>query len=301
MHKQVAGMLAKGIRMYYNIKPLDVYTETIEQYANLVEFVSPPAYSHIFKTIGRDFIPQNTNRCISEMDWCGIIFCFPFLLVPYLVMGFLFLFFFFLVTWGFFLGLCTWLFGWIILLLGMPIAYLFIWIAIIVLTPCLYAVFFAEIIIFFFYMPIISSLFGPFIALKIPYTIIKSNLGVYMELGSSIYASLKLAVTILKRLDWFTGSLSLGGCTFTKVEFDEEDPSDVDIEMQRAEVTVSRQARSVVTPSSGGQEQVRRVQRPQRLTEYWDLVVEVCRAAREEIVNLKWLDEEDIASASAAR
>ena len=134
-------------------------------------------------------------------------------------------------------------------------------------------------------------------ALKIPNFIIKSNYGVYLELGSSIYGSLKLALLWLKRLDWFTGLLSLGGCTFTKVDF-EEDASEVDIEMQRPD---GQRDDGPSSSSAAVPAQVRRVQKPQRLTDYWDLIVEVCQAAREEIVSLKWLDEEDIASASAAR
>ena len=301
MHKEVAGMFAQGIRMYYSIMPLDKYIEAISWYANLVTWISPRAYAHIFKTTWKDFLPQNTMKCVSEMDWCASIFLLPCLVIPFLLMTFLFLFFSVLVTWSFVLGLITWLAGWLILLPGMPTLYLFIWTVIIVTIPCLYTLFFTEIIIFFFFMPITLSLSGPFIALKIPHFIIKSNYGVYMELGSSIYASLKLALTILKRLDWFTGSLSLGGCTFTKVEWEEDSLSEVDIELQtpgaRNEVTTHRVA-SPLNPSSPAPTQARR---PQRLTEYWDLVVEVCRAARAEILSLKWLEEEDIASASAAR
>ena len=63
------------------------------------------------------------------------------------------------------------------------------------------------------------------------------------------------------------------------------------------DVTASRVA-SPINPSSPAPTKVRR---PQMLTEYWDLVEEVCRAARAEILSLKWLEEEDISSASAAR
>ena len=305
MHKEVARMLAKGIRAYYFLKPLDIFMETITWYAELVTFISPSAYVHIFKTTWADFIPQNTNKCVSEMDCCAVICLLPCLAIPYLLMTILFLFFFVLVNWAFVLGLFAWIMGWVLLLLGMPILYLLIWIVIIVTIPFTYALFFTEIMIFFFMLPTVSSLFGPFLALKIPYSIIKSNYGVYLELGSSIYASLKVALMILKRLDWFTGLLSLGKCTFTKIEFEEVE-SDVDVEMQRPEVPAPRLAgpfTPVVSPSSGGQSpaQVRRLQSPQRLTAYWDLVVEICRAARQEIVSLNWLEEEDIASASAAR
>ena len=37
------------------------------------------------------------------------------------------------------------------------------------------------------------------------------------------------------------------------------------------------------------------------LRNYWDLVVDSCIMARVEIVSLKWLEEDDIASASATR
>ena len=290
MHKEVAKMLAKGIRLYYSVNPWEVYIETLTWWVNLVTWISPGHYAHIFKTTWGDFIPQNTNKCVSEMDWCATLCLLPCLVIPYLMMTFLFIFFAVLVTWTFVLGFFTWLAGLLMLLPGIPILYLFIWLTIIVTIPCLYVLFFTEIIVFFFFMPITASLGGPFLALKIPNFIIKSNYGVYLELGSSIYGSLKLALLWLKRLDWFTGSLSLGGCTFTKVDFEEE-ASEVDIEMQRPDAEPSS---SAAAPA-----QVRRVQK--RLTDYWDLIVEVCQAARAEIVSLKWLDEEDIASASAGR
>ena len=89
-----------------------------------------------------------------------------------------------------------------------------------------------------------------------------------MELGNSIKESFKLASTLLRRVDKWTGSLSIGKFRLTNADND-----------ARAKKEVEREV----------------------LRDYWDLVVDSCIMARVEIVSLNWLEEDDIASASATR
>ena len=103
---------------------------------------------------------------------------------------------------------------------------------------------------------------------QVPIFIISSNFYNPLELGISIKESLKLALTLLRRVDKWTGSLSIGGFRLTNAE---NDP--------RTNKIVEREV----------------------LRNYWDLVVDSCIMARVEIVSLKWLEEDDIASASATR
>ena len=87
-----------------------------------------------------------------------------------------------------------------------------------------------------------------------------------MELGNSIKESFKLTLTLLRRVDKWTGSLSIGKFRLTN-------------------------------PDNDTRKEVER----EVLRNYWDLVVDACIMARVEIVSLNWLDEDDIASASATR
>ena len=87
-----------------------------------------------------------------------------------------------------------------------------------------------------------------------------------MELGNSIKESFKLTLTLLRRVDKWTGSLSIGKFRLTNAD------NDTRKEVER-----------------------------EVLRNYWDLVVDSCIMARVEIVSLNWLDEDDIASASATR
>ena len=89
-----------------------------------------------------------------------------------------------------------------------------------------------------------------------------------MELGNSIKESFKLSLTLMRRVDKWTGSLSIGKFRLTN--------ADNDTRTQKE-----------------GEREV--------LKNYWDLVVDSCIMARVEIVSLNWLDEDDIASASATR
>ena len=74
-----------------------------------------------------------------------------------------------------------------------------------------------------------------------------------LELGNSIKESLKLALTLLRRVDKWTGSLSIGGFRLTNAENDTK--------------TNKKEEREV-------------------LRNYWDLVVDSCIMARLEIVSL---------------
>ena len=89
-----------------------------------------------------------------------------------------------------------------------------------------------------------------------------------MELGNSIKESFKLASTLLRRVDKWTGSLSIGKLRLTNADNDARTNKEVEREVLR---------------------------------DYWDLVVDSCMMARVEIVSLNWLEEDDIASASATR
>ncbi len=89
-----------------------------------------------------------------------------------------------------------------------------------------------------------------------------------MELGNSIKESFKLASTLLRRVDKWTGSLSIGKLRLTNADNDARTNKEVEREVLR---------------------------------DYWDLVVDSCIMARVEIVSLNWLEEDDIASASATR
>ena len=89
-----------------------------------------------------------------------------------------------------------------------------------------------------------------------------------MELGNSIKESFKLSLTLTRRVDKWTGSLSIGKFRLTNADNDTRTQKEVEREV---------------------------------LKNYWDLVVDSCIMARVEIVSLNWLDEDDIASASTTR
>ena len=89
-----------------------------------------------------------------------------------------------------------------------------------------------------------------------------------MELGNSIKESFKLASTLLRRVDKWTGSLSIGKLRLTNADND-------------------------ASTNKGVERKV--------LRDYWDMVVDSCIMARVEIVSLNWLEKDDIASASATR
>lgn len=89
-----------------------------------------------------------------------------------------------------------------------------------------------------------------------------------MELGNSLKESFKLSLILLRRVDKWTGSLSIGKFRLTNADNDTRTHKEVEREV---------------------------------LKNYWDLVVDSCIMARVEIVSLNWLDEDDIASASATR
>ena len=89
-----------------------------------------------------------------------------------------------------------------------------------------------------------------------------------MELGNSIKESFKLSLTLMRRVDKWTGSLSIGKFRLTNADNDTRTQKEVEREV---------------------------------LKNYWDLVVDSCIMARVEIVSLNWLDEDDIASASSTR
>ena len=103
---------------------------------------------------------------------------------------------------------------------------------------------------------------------QVPIFFVSANFYIPIVLGSSIKESFKLALTLLRRVDKWTGSLSIGGFRLTRAENDTTFKVEEEKEVLR---------------------------------DYWDLVVDACIMARVEIISLNWLEEDDIASASATR
>ena len=159
-----------------------------------------------------------------------------------------------------------WLAGWLVVLPLWPLLYLAGWLFILLCLPCLYLLLWAAIIVAPWLLSALGALSGPLLALRVPVFIIAANFYSPLEMGNSLADSLRLCPAILRRLDRWTGSLALGGWRLTRAE--------AEAELQREKKT-------------------------EEVLDYWPLVVGRGRAARAEIVCQGWLQEEDIASASA--
>ena len=122
----------------------------------------------------------------------------------------------------FLLALLAWLLGWILAISLLPVLYLAGWIFIIFGLPCLYLLVWVVMLTTPWLLSSLGSLSGPDLALKIPFFIIASKFYNPLELGRSLRSSVRLVAGILRRTDWWTGSLSLGDWRLTSSEGDGE-------------------------------------------------------------------------------
>ena len=279
--KKSTKFIVKFIENYSKIKPLHSYERKLKGYSSWVKPLKPSKLSKIISYYCEDFSPLKA----IPSDIGVTILC---LWIPILMTFIIWVLGLLLVLTvpplSFLLALLAWLAGWLIVIPLWPLLYVAGWVFIIFGLPCLYLLVWVAILVCPWLLSILGALSGPIIALKVliyifvgledpicsqvPIFIITANFYNPMELGNSIKESFKLSLTLLRRVDKWTGSLSIGKFRLTNADNDTRTMKEVEREV---------------------------------LKNYWDLVVDSCIMARVEIVSLNWLDEDDIASASATR
>ena len=260
--KRSTKSLVKFIENYAKIRPLEAYERKLRGYAGWVKCLKCLKPDKVISAYWRDLSP--TRLLPDNLGWSLLCLWLPLLLTCLMwLLGLTLVLTVPPAT--LLLGLLLWLAGWLLVLPLWPLLYLAGWLFILFCLPSLYLLVWVAIMICPWLLSALGALSGPLLALRVPIFIISANFYNPLELGASLAASVRLCPAILRILDRWTGSLALGGWRLTRAE---ADPAL--LEPKKAEPL-----------------------------KYWPLVVERGRAARAEIVGQGWLQDEDIASASA--
>ena len=183
-----------------------------------------------------------------------------------------------ILAWLVLLSLITWILIWPIVIIGPILTYIMGFIVIIIVMPLAYIGIWLCCLTFPIISCIVFACSGPFFSIRCPYVALRHNIMLPGQLSKSMKLGFSEPFHLFKYWDRQTSKISVGKFSLFKQENISE---------------FENFASSWEAPISIWQKATDKV----RKIEYWDLVQNSLRNAKDEVIELKWISKEDIESA----
>ena len=253
--------IVKFIEGYAHIKLCKIYCDIFKCYYKSIKCIKPNKLGKMLSLYIND---MNPCKMFPEIGCSIIILCIPILMTLVMWMigllcvltippaSFLFIFVMWIVIWPFVIVIppVIYILGWFLIIFGLPALYVVAW-SLILTVPWIFSA--------------LGSITGPFLALKVPISMLFLNNHNPLDMWSNAKQSLVQAFRMLKSIDRWTATLSFWNIKiFCGNILDEKE--------------MIKEGRGTIN--------------------YWDLYVDRCIKESKNVENFKWITSDDIMACS---